>query len=184
MRSGQSIWVDGHGPTKIRIRARSKVMRTVLGLALFAVACGGADASEGDANDAVVVGADWVRVESSCGYGFDAPPDVTELAVQGIDSCVDAWTTGSCEYHGDYGGFSNDLSGYSDLPEFRLTEKSVGGRAARVMTARSGDAFVAAVYIPGLDADERIALTLWGECADKSGQTEALAAFGTVTINP
>jgi hypothetical protein len=173
------------GPTKVRIRAKPKVMRTVLGLVLFAVACGGADASEGDANDAVVVGADWVRVESSCGYSFDAPPDVTKRAVQGIDSCVDAWTAGSCEYHGDYGWYSNDLSGYSDLPEFHLTEKPVGGRAARVMTARSEDAFIAAVYIPGLDAgDEQIALTLWGQCEDKPGQTEALAAFGTVTISP
>ncbi len=160
-------------------------MRTLLGLCLVLIACGGSDDDTGDASGAVTVGADWVRVQSSCGYSFDAPPDVTEETGQGIDSCVNRWTAGTCVYWGDYGAFSSDLSEYQTLPGYRESQRSIDGRSAKVITAGSESRFIAAAQFPEVGGDSPgIRLTVSAECKDEAGQQEALAAWGSIRFDP
>lgn len=161
------------------------VMRTALGLALVFVACGGADSDEGDEAERVSVEPGWVLVEGTCGdgYSFFAPPEISREPVQGIDSCVERWATSTCSYAVDYGMYSNDLTGYADLPQYERAEKVIDGRKARVITALSEERFVAAVHFAGIDPEsERVALTLWVSCTDEAGRKQALAAFDTIVF--
>lgn len=160
-------------------------MRTLLGLAVVLVACGASDDDSGEANDAVSVGADWVRVEASCGFSFHAPPGVMEKDVQGIDSCVNEWSTSSCVYRGDYGAFSSDLTEYQGLSEYREAAKTIDGRSAKLVTARSASAFIAAAQFPEVGGGSPgTRLTVWAECEDKAGQLDAMAAWESLTFNP
>jgi len=162
-------------------------MRRVLGLALIVVACGGAERDAGDGNDTVAIAPDWVRVEAACGegYSFYAPPEIAVQPAQGIDSCIDLWTTSVCSYHGDYGWFSNDLTGYGDLPQYRQMEKVIDGRRARVISALLEGDFIAAVHFGGIDPDsDKVALTLWVRCTDEVGRQHALTAFDTIVFPP
>lgn len=156
-----------------------------MGFCLVLLACGGSDDDTGDASGAVTVGADWVRVHASCGYSFDAPPHVHEAPVQGIDSCVNRWNVGTCVYHGDYGAFSSDLSEYRELPEYRESQRSIDGRSAKLVTARSESGFIAAAQFPEVGRGPvGTRLTVWATCEDASGQQEALAAWGSIQFEP
>jgi hypothetical protein len=157
-------------------------MRTLMGFCLVLIACGGSDDDTGDAMGAVTVGPDWVPVHASCGYSFDAPPDATEDPAQGIDSCVNRWNVGTCVYWGDYGAFSSDLSEYEELPDYRESQRSIAGRSAKLVTARSESGFIAAAQFSEVGGGAR--LTVWATCADESGQQEALAAWGSIRFDP
>jgi hypothetical protein len=51
-------------------------MRTIAGVAVVLAACGGANQGTDDTNGAVASAPDWRRVEASCGYSFEAPPEL------------------------------------------------------------------------------------------------------------
>jgi hypothetical protein len=122
-------------------------------------------------------------VEASCGYGFWGPPDLTAQAAQGTDSCVSAWATVSCEYGGDYGGYSSDLTEYLGSPEYAAWQESIDGRAAKVVTATMGASLVAAVHFPVVDPELKgVRLTLWALCEDATGQQDALSALRSITF--
>jgi hypothetical protein len=104
---------------------------------------------------------------------------------QGTDSCLNAWTTGSCTYHGDFGAFSSDLSEYDGSPEYQQAQVSIDGRSAKLVTALSGALSVAAVHFGQVDPEvDGLRLTIWTECEDKAGQQDAMAAFGTIKFEP
>lgn len=160
-------------------------MRTIAGVALLIVACSSESRGTTDTNSGTATDPDWVRIEASCGYSFEAPPGLTAQPIKGTDSCLDAWTTGSCAYRGDYGAFSSDLAEYQGLPEYKQAQRSIDGRSAKLVTALSEASSVAAVHFREVEPDTGgPSLTVWAECADEAGQQDAVAAFGTIKFAP
>jgi hypothetical protein len=154
---------------------------SVLGLAL--VACGG----ESDPGDVDTPGAsvptDWVYVQANCGYGFQAPAELTAIDRQGEDSCLDSWSTPGCAYAGDHGSYSSNLSELVGQPQLVVREESIDGRAAKLVTALQDGSFVAAVNFPQVSPDEPgVRLTVSATCDDSAGQQDALRAFRTITF--
>jgi hypothetical protein len=136
-----------------------------------------------DEQEATSFPTDWVRVESSCGYGFRAPPDLMQRTVGNIDSCVDGWATRSCVYTGDYGGFSSDLEEYEHFPQYEESRELIDGQAAKVVTAMADEFLLAAANIPHVDGVlQGVGLTVWAECQDTAGRQDALSAFRTITF--
>jgi len=153
----------------------------LLGLAL--AACGGASAPGEDAANGVSVPEDWVHVQSSCGYRFQAPPEMTALERQGTDSCVDGWSTASCMYSGDYGAFSSNLSEFIDQPQYQALRETIDGRSARLVTALAYGFYVAAVNIAEIDpATPGLGVTVSANCGDVDGQQDALRVFRTLEL--
>jgi hypothetical protein len=149
-------------------------MRKLAGLGVLLVGCSGnaADASP-----------EWTRVEAHCGYSFLAPPGVVVRAGQPFDSCLDDWTTQSCEYSGDYGLFSSELEELKGSAQYTALQESIDGRAALVVTAAAKESLRAAVFFREVDpAVEGIRLTISANCQDIAGQQDALKLFRSIAF--
>jgi hypothetical protein len=144
----------------------------------------GGDASgRGDELEAAPIPADWISVEASCGFRFEAPPEVTFQDVQGIDSCVDSWTTHGCDNGGSFGGYNSDLSEYEQYPDHAATNEPIAGLVAKVVTARTPEGLAAAVHFPPEhDYEPDVTLTVWAVCSDGAGRQTALQSFRTITF--
>lgn len=160
-------------------------MRRLAAFGLMLMACGGESAAGEDAADDGAVPASWVHVQAQCGYSFRAPPELEAVESQGIDSCIDGWSSPRCTYTGDYGGFSSDLSEYASQPQYEMAPATIDGRSAKLVTARAfGGSFLAAVNIAEIDpATPYVGLTVSAACGDVNGQQDALRVFRTIEFD-
>ena len=160
-------------------------MRRLAAFGLMLMACGGETAAGEDAADEGSVPASWIQVQAQCGYSFRAPPELVAVESQGIDSCIDGWTSPRCTYTGDYGGFSSDLSEYVDQPQYEMARATIDGRTAKLVTAMAvGGSFLAAVNIAEIDpATPGVGLTVSASCGDVNGQQDALRVFSTIELD-
>ena len=141
--------------------------------ALF-MACTGSD---GDIPDAQKVVVD--RVE------FQIPGEMSEIAVQGVDSFVGQWKSAELTLLLDLGGHSDPL-GYDGKDEFRLTLTTIDGKAATIERFMDPGAdaerpYVAAIHFS--DAGEGQKLTIFGRAATEDDQEVLLAVYKTVKFN-
>lgn len=141
-------------------------------------ACGGESAAVED-----VAAAEWVLMRSDCGYAFEAPPDMTPRRNKDFDSCIDAWSTPTCRYSGDYGCCSDDLTDYRARPEYEASEEVIDGRTAKLVTARSEGFFVAAVTFADLIPKSSTRLTVSARCEDVAGRQDAVRVFRSIDLD-
>jgi hypothetical protein len=125
---------------------------------------------------------DWVRIDSPCGYSFEAPPDVREEPVQGIDSCVDQYLTEACHYNGGYGAFPTSYEEYESYPDYTRSQLEIDGLEAMVISARVEEEmarpyFAAIDFVP--DSMD-LYLGMYAYCRDEAGQSEAKLVFQTI----
>lgn len=158
-------------------------MRSLAVLAATLLACAGSEEEQGT----LLVFTDWIRIDATCGeYSFRAPPETTAQEAQGLDSCREKWTTPSCDYAADYGGFSSDLSEYREAMSYEELQEVISGREAKLVTAVLADTeprYLAAVTIPEVDpAVMGIRLTLDARCQSSTGQRDALSVFRTIVL--
>jgi hypothetical protein len=156
-------------------------------LASALIACGDEEPS-GPREAPVFVFTDWIRIDASCGpYTFRAPPDTVAQSAAGIDSCVERWTTSSCEYSSDYGGFSSDLREYREAEQYEGYEELqevIDGQEVRLVTVRGEELFVAGVHFPRIAGEMAgIRLTVEARCQDSAGQLDALSVFRTISFS-
>jgi hypothetical protein len=144
---------------------------------------GGGASARGDELEAAPIPADWISVEASCGFRFEAPPEVAFQDAQGIDSCVNIWTTHGCDNGGSFGGYNSDLSEYEEYSDHAATNEPIAGLVAKVVTATTREGLAAAVHFPP-DSDDppNVTLTVWAVCSDDAGRRAALQSFRTITF--
>jgi hypothetical protein len=125
------------------------------------------------------VPADWLSVDSSCGFGFNAPPNFHEEPVQGIDSCVLRFTAGDCDYFADYGAFSGNLD--SELVCGKNFDRIDGLNAELMLCPRPGKAghFLTGVHFAST-GKSMARLTMTGTCRSTSGSMESLALYYSI----
>jgi hypothetical protein len=128
----------------------------------------------------------WVPVKSKCGYSFAAPPELEEVPAQGLDSCISHYKTAACVYRADYGGFSDRLIGWADLPGGRLAKIEVGGREAVLALAGpitdSLQPYIAATNIPVPDVGDTVSLSFSAHCESEKELETAVQVFNTLRI--
>lgn len=109
------------------------------------------DMTTEDVDGGTAFPADWVEYDSGCEFTFVAPPGLTSVAVQPIDSCVAQYTSDTCRLFIDYGWYS----GMFDHPGMPVT---IDGYAGEVTTfvADSVEAgpYVAGLFIPSIGESE------------------------------
>lgn len=83
----------------------------------------------------------------------------------------------------DYGQWSPSLDGARSLPEFAECRAEIGGRPARVVTARveGGRLYAGASW---RELRPGVHLTVSGAAATRAGRSELLAALRTVEFKP
>jgi hypothetical protein len=145
---------------------------------------GGDAAARVDELEAAPIPADWISVEASCGFRFEAPPEVTFQDVQGTDSCVDNWTTHGCDNGGSFGVYNIGLGEwYEQYPDPAATIEPIAGLVAQVVTARTPEGLAAAVLFPPESEDApNLTLAVWAVCSDGAGRQTALQSFRTITF--
>lgn len=127
--------------------------------------------------------ADWIEVDASCGYRFQAPPDVREETVQGEDSCVDRYVTAACQYTGGYGMYATSYAEFTGHPGFMALTQPIDGLTATLMTGRfempeDGRAYFAVADFERDGAE--LYLTMFATCTTREGQREATAVLNSI----
>jgi hypothetical protein len=146
-----------------------------LGICLM-IACGD------DSTDPVVAPADWIAVESSCGFTFHAPPEVEQQPAQPIDSCAELYATDTCEYGAGSGGYATSYSDLTSSPDFRYMEIRIDGSDAELRSATvasDGETFLYAAVDFGPDGDG-IYTTMDARCREAGGLDEADVVFRSI----
>lgn len=117
-----------------------------------------------------------------------APPDLVAEEVQGIDSCVDRWTTDSCTLGGDFGAFSGpDIEDVEHL-DFQQSTETIDGRTAQLTTARlqivpAASLFQSSVYFEVVDSERPgVSLKVYAHCSREAEQDETLMLFRSITF--
>jgi hypothetical protein len=129
----------------------------------------------------------WKRIDLKA-FSFYAPPDMKDQHARGIDSAVWRFRNRSITLDLDFGLYSNDLTFYSDQPEYRAEWTEIGGKKARIATLRMRDEslanslekdrnYVATVYFPDVHGAR---LTFWANCVDAAAQESAKKIFLTI----
>jgi len=135
--------------------------------------------------------ADWASFATKCSFSFRAPPGTVEESVQGIDSCVTHYTVGECNLSGDYGGYSDSLTGNVNQPEYTNEPIRIDGRDATLVRFRTdtdgnGDgSFAAGVHFTRVtsDSDFAVKFTFYASCDSAAGQATMLDLFKTVDFD-
>ena len=139
-------------------------------------AAGSASVTESDAGASSTCRPDspWQNVDAG-EFSFTLPCDMMQKPVAGIDSKVASYDSASLGLTYDYGRYSSDLGELKGQPELREESTTIGGKAARIVTARSADAsaerpFTAAVAFasvgPAIRADKlRLTVVAHGKAA-------------------
>ena len=81
----------------------------------------------------------WQNIDAG-ELAFTLPCDMVQKPVQGIDSKVASYESPTLSLMYDYGRYSSDLGELKGQPEFREESSTIGGKPARIVTARSADA--------------------------------------------
>lgn len=92
-----------------------------------------AGCSRGD-SAAADVPHDWIRVDAGSAFSVMAPPGSVYRPGQGTDSLVGSVDVPGFELRFDYGLYSNPLA----EPDWVGAEVEIDGKAARLVTSRSG----------------------------------------------
>jgi hypothetical protein len=130
--------------------------------------------------------ADWVPVTASCGYTFMAPPDIVAEEIEGIDSCVDQWSTDSCALAGDLGIYSSPAIETPGLVDFSEWSEAVDGRMAQFSTARNqlvsaASQFQSSVYFSVVDSNRPdVRLNVSAYCSREAARDETLRLFRSI----
>lgn len=131
----------------------------------------------------------WQNVDAG-ELSFTLPCDMAQKPVAGIDSKVASYESASLTLMYDYGRYSSDLGELEGRPEHREETATIGGKAARIVTARSTDAgserpFTAAVAFasvgPTIRAD-RLRLTMSAEGKAAADQETAKRIFRSIEL--
>lgn len=124
------------------------------------------------------VPADWVPVETACGFRYMAPPEVRNEFVQGIDSCVDRFVTSDCVYEDGHGAFDTEFGddGWLGVTTESLEVDGQTGTLTRAIVPHdqleAGDpAYLLFVYLPR-DASDLYG-TFLASCMSPQGLAEA-----------
>lgn len=111
------------------------------------------------------------------------PPAYAEVAGHPMDSHARQFTTpdGRQRVAFDYGQWSSSLGEARGLPEFAECRAEIGGRPARVVTARleGGRFFAGATW---RDVRPGAHLTVSGTATTRAGREEVIAALRTVRL--
>ena len=153
-------------------------MRTFALLAALLAGCSESQAAS--------IPADWVPVTASCGYTFMAPPDLVAKEVEGIDSCVDRWSTGSCGLAGDLGAYSSPDIETPGLLDFWECSETIDGRLAQLATARNqlvsaASQFQSSVHFSVVDSNRPgVQLKVSASCPREAARDETLLLFRSI----
>ncbi|NNE19423.1 MAG: hypothetical protein HKN10_13185 [Myxococcales bacterium] len=157
-------------------------MRTCALLVAWLAGCSGAPAPVDS------VPSDWALVTSSCGYTFMAPPDVVAEDIQGIDSCVDRWSTSDCTVAGDHGVYSGRDIDTGEFIDFRQWSETIDGRTAELTTAWNQlpsvvRRFQSSIYFTLVDSrNPEVMLKVSAFCSTAEAREETLQMFRTINL--
>jgi hypothetical protein len=114
-----------------------------------------------------------------------APPDIVAEEVEGIDSCVDQWSTGSCALVGDLGVYSSPAIETPGLLDFREWSETIDGRTAQLTTARNqfvsaASQFQSRVHLVVDSSRPDVRLNVSAYCAREAARDETLLLFRSI----
>jgi hypothetical protein len=171
-----------------------RLLGRCLGLTLLASGCVEAEGA-GSAKDAspasdisLTIPPDgWVQTPHRCGVRFWGPPEMVEVAVQGVDSCVFQFRTANCQFGGDSGGYSDPLTQDEGELDFDARAVRIDGREGKLVRYRSREGssqpYVAALNVPLPSPPRwRLATTFYASCSSIAARDEALLSIRTATI--
>jgi hypothetical protein len=129
------------------------------------------------------------RLATHCGFSFVAPADLEELPGQGIDSCVDEFTTGGCRLSTDYGAYSDPLEPIEPYKDYEAVTRVIDGRQAKLVRASvQGGAqveFLAGVHFPRpIDDNPMVKLSVVLLCPSAKQRDKALPLLRTLVFGP
>jgi hypothetical protein len=128
---------------------------------------------------------DWQKVDSGCGFFFEAPPEMQQQPVTGIDSCVGQYQGAGMQLTYDYGGFSDPLEGYSDSPEYKEESATIDGFQAKVISLRRDDdserPYAVAVHFPDIGKGG-VKLTMSIKCEGPAEMDDARLIVKSITF--
>jgi hypothetical protein len=135
--------------------------------------------------------ADWTTYLTRCSFSFRAPPGTTEQTVMGIDSCVTRYTVDDCDLAGDYGGYSDSLTGNEDRPGYSNEHTRIDGLDATLVRfdaeadADGGGVFAAGVHFARVTGDRELTVkfTFYATCDSESGRATMLDLFKTIDFD-
>ncbi len=154
----------------------------LLSLLLAPLACGG-DTTELPTTLFSTAPDAWTEYSTTCGFTFRGPADLAEVQVAPGDSCVAEFETASCRLLADYGGYSNDLSGLSDMPDYAAQSTIIDGRDATLVTVTQLDnprPHLAAVHFPEVEQKPGNMLTVWISCDDGEARDALGRSINTI----
>jgi hypothetical protein len=136
----------------------------------------------------------WKKIEA-CGLSFYVPPDLEEVKVQGIDSCVKEYRSKnillSLDVLGYIGKESNSRRDeYSDKKDFQIVVTKVDRRKAEIITHYETEnseqwkdfPYSATLYIPVI-RKEGGNLTIWTNSKSAEDRETAKKIFATVSFD-
>ena len=156
-------------------------------LFLATAGCAGSgECQPGDGRaDTCVPGDDWKQVDTKCEFSFRAPADITEIAVQGTDSCVVQYEAEGCKYSADYGWYSGTVDQLAAEPGYRTWTEQIDGQNAQLASfgpVDEAEPYGAAIHFAELPADSNVKLTIYARCDSADAQRTALQVFQTLTF--
>jgi hypothetical protein len=166
---------------------RTLIASVVWGVVLTAGCASGGECRAGDGRaDSCIAAEEWTTVSTKCQFAFRAPPEVTEVVVQGTDSCVVQYEANGCSYSADYGWYSGPVDQFAEEPGYRVWSEQIDGHSAAIATfgANDPDSFGAAVHFAIVPAGRDVKLTMYARCDSMGSQNIALQVFRTVTFDP
>ncbi|MDD9946979.1 MAG: hypothetical protein OXU20_38405 [Myxococcales bacterium] len=127
--------------------------------------------------------ADWSQVDTPCPFTLTVPDDLVQVDVQGTDSCTLQFESDECVLSGDYGPFSDSLTGPRGGDEMR-TMVSVDGFTGTLVTARADvddRPYFGGLNLPvDLEDSTGVSLTLTLFCDSVAARTRLLPVLGSV----
>ena len=124
------------------------------------------------------ISADWIDVQTRCGFGFSAPPDYRDTPVRGTDSCVLEFTAADCQYSADYGAFAGPFSDHN----CSARAATIDGHEATI-TSCEGDReynYLSGIHFADVGRGTGVRLTMVAKCRTPRGHKAAQALFGSL----
>jgi hypothetical protein len=106
---------------------------------------------------------------------FNAPPDLKETPIQGIDSLVKAYRSPTIELSLDYGLYSDPLNG-TDKPGHTRSEATIDGRKAYIVAYEN----VIALHVPHVSQRNHNRLTMFARCSDARAREDVQRLFRSI----
>jgi hypothetical protein len=157
---------------------KSNLAQTCLILTLLC-GCSAAPPITKTGGKAVVVPSDWVTVDSTCGFTFQAPADLVRKNVQAIDSCVGQHESKTTTMSYDYGGYSSPLTEFASAPNYSESVVAIDGASGKLIACDEGNDRFIGVYVADDGRGAKLQASV--RCSTEACEDTARTILSTIT---